>query len=83
MSARSRGSKINRAPLSVDFDRKRHEAIRPTAWILWCGGVAVDRPIRLADDAYLEVVRPSASEGCVEDHDLCPILRLLYWPKEE
>src|SRR5215468_5498405 len=41
-------------------------------------GVAVDRPIRLGDGAYLEVVRPSAQRAVQLLHQLCgrsPCLR--------
>src|SRR5260370_39149859 len=36
--------------------------------------VVVERPIRFADDAYLEVVRPSAQRAVQLAHQLCGIL---------
>src|SRR5215469_7363568 len=37
-------------------------------------GVVVDRPIRLVDGAYVEVVRPSAQRAVQPRHQLCGVL---------
>src|SRR4030081_3678483 len=37
-------------------------------------GVVVDRPVRLVDGAYLEVVRPSAQRAVQLAHQLCSFL---------
>src|SRR5450631_2830417 len=37
-------------------------------------GIAVDRPVRLVDGAYLEVVRPSAQRAIQRAYQLCGIL---------
>src|SRR6516165_1213233 len=37
-------------------------------------GVVVDRPIRLCDGAYIEVVRPAAQRAVQLRHQLCGVL---------
>src|SRR6266702_3358921 len=37
-------------------------------------GIAVDRPVRFVDGAYLEVVRPSAQRAIQRAYQLCGIL---------
>src|SRR5215471_8435221 len=63
---------ISPAPASPDLMLEAQPPAQPHS------GVAVDRPIRLGDGAYLEVVRPSAQRAVQLLHQLCgrsPCLR--------
>src|SRR5499427_3946996 len=56
------------APASPDLVLEAQPPAQPHS------GVAVDRPIRLVDGSYLEVVRPSAQRAVHLLHQLCGLL---------
>ena len=62
---------IRPAPASPDLVLEAQPPAQPHS------GVAVDRPIRLVDGAYLEVVRPSAQRTVQLLHQLCGISQCL------
>src|SRR5215468_11524919 len=58
---------ISPAPASSDLVLEAQPPAQPHS------GVVIDRPIRLGDGAYLEVVRPSAQRAVQLLHQLCGI----------
>src|SRR5712671_1871753 len=59
---------ISPAPASPDLVLEAQPPAQPHS------GVVIDRPIRLGDGAYLEVVRPSAQRAVQLLHQLCGLL---------
>src|SRR5215472_4239683 len=59
---------ISPAPASPDLVLEAQPPAQPHS------GVVIDRPIRLVDGAYLEVVRPSAQRAVQLAHQLCGFL---------